>query len=189
MRVGFPNNRQQSHGRESRSPRFRQHHLHRAMKKINIQDVAEKYTSSPKGKFAKGVKDISVALGRKPDSLDLGQRWPFDVQLCRIPAGKCRCPFHLHTSQFEFYQVVAGTGSVRHNDGVTRVLPGDAFQFGPGEAHQLINDGEEDFVLWIVADNPLSEACYYPDSDKWLIEAPNGPILKSESVDYFEGEE
>ena len=159
------------------------------MKKINVRDIAESFSSSPKGRFARGVKDVSVALGRKPDSLDLRERQPFDVQICRIPPGKSRCPFHLHTSQFEFFQVLSGSGSIRHKDGLMSVVPGDAFQFAPGEPHQLINDGAEDFVLLIVADNPLSEACYYPDSNKWLIEAPDGPILKGIQVDYFEGEE
>ena len=159
------------------------------MKKINLKEVPESFSVSPKGRFARAVKDVSVALGRKPDSFDLRERQPFDVQLCRIPPGKSRCPYHQHTSQFEFFHVVSGTGAVRHKDGVTQVIPGDSFQFGAGEPHQLINDGVEDFVLLIVADNPLSEACYYPDSGKWLIEAPEGPILKSPPVDYFEGEE
>lgn len=144
---------------------------------------------SPKGRYARGNKDISVALGRKPDSSDLRERLPFDVQICRIPPGKRRCPYHVHTSQFEYFQVLSGNGTVRHKDGETKVGPGDAFQFAPGEPHQLGNDELEDFVVLIVADNPLSEACYYPDSDKWLIEAPDGPILKSPPVDYFVGEE
>jgi hypothetical protein len=62
------------------------------MKKINIRDVTESASASPKGKFARTNKDISIALGRKPDSTDLSERHPFDVQICRIPSGKSRCP-------------------------------------------------------------------------------------------------
>jgi len=156
---------------------------------VNICNIPESFAASPKGKYSRGVKDVSVALGRQPESFDLRQRQPFDVQICRIPAGKSRCPYHLHTSQFEFYHVLSGEGSVRHKDGVSKVKSGDAFQFAPGEPHQLTNHGIEDFVLCIVADNPLSEACYYPDSDKWLIEAPDGPILRSKPLGYFDGEE
>jgi mannose-6-phosphate isomerase-like protein (cupin superfamily) len=159
------------------------------MLKVNVRAIPESFSMSPKGRYARGNKDVSVALGRNPDSSDLRERLPFDVQICRIPAGKRRCPYHLHTSQFEYFQVLSGSGTVRHKRGETKVEPGDAFQFAPGEPHQLSNDGMEDFVVLIVADNPLSEACYYPDSDKWLIEAPGGPILKSPPVDYFEGEE
>lgn len=160
------------------------------MKIINVKDVPEDFSISPKGKFGRGVKDLSVALGRKPESTDLRERQPFDVQVCRIPAGKSRCPYHLHTSQFEYFQVLSGSGIVRHHGGTTKVGPGDAFQFGPNEPHQLSASETEEVVLLIVADNPLSEACYYPDSGKWAIEAPNGPIVKgAPEVEYFDGEE
>ena len=36
------------------------------------------------------------------------------------------------------------------------VNAGDAFFFGPGEAHQISNDGDEDFVYYVIADNPRS---------------------------------
>lgn len=159
------------------------------MKKIKVGDIPESFSVSPKGKFARGNKDISVALGRNPDSLNLSERHPFDVQICRIPPGKSRCPFHLHTSQWEFFHVISGEGAVRHKEGVTKLETGDAFLFAPGEPHQLINDSSADLVLYIIADNPVSEACYYPDSDKWMIEAPNGAILQSKLADYFDGEE
>jgi hypothetical protein len=41
------------------------------MRKINTNDLVEKTWSSPKGKFAGGGKEISEALGRKPQSTDL----------------------------------------------------------------------------------------------------------------------
>ncbi len=159
------------------------------MKKIHVPDLPESFSVSPKGKYARGLKDISVALGRNPDSTDLRERHPFDVQLCRIPAGKMRSPYHLHTAQYEYFQVLAGSGSVRHAGGTTPVVAGDAFFFEPGEAHQLIADGPEDFVLLVVADNPLSEGCYYPDSNKWLIAKNDEAIMRAPAIPYFDGEE
>ena len=35
------------------------------------------------------------------------------------------------------------------------------------EPHQIINDGIEELVFYIIADNPVGDSCYYPDSDKW----------------------
>ena len=160
-----------------------------AMKTINIAMVPESATTSPKGKFSRANKDISVALGRKPESSDLQERHPFDVQICRIPPGKSRCPYHSHTAQFEFFHVLAGSGSVRDKNGLTKVGVGDAFLFPPGEPHQLINDGTQDFVLCIVADNPLGDACHYPDSDKWLIEGRTEHIVSGKPLTYFDGEE
>lgn len=159
------------------------------MKKINVRDIPESAKASPKGKFSRGNRDISIALGRKPESSDLRERHPFDVQICCIPPGVSRCPYHSHTAQWEFYHVISGSGAVRDGKGLTKIEKDDAFLFEPGEAHQLINDSSGDLILYIVADNPVGEACYYPDSKKWLIDGLSGQILRSEPLDYFDGEE
>src|SRR5262245_66313808 len=139
------------------------------MHKINSKDIAEVAWSSPKGKFAGAGKEISEALGRKPLSTDLRERHPFDVEICRVPPGKVAYPYHSHSAQWEFYHVISGKGVMRHKDGKTTIEAGDAFIFEPGEPHQLINDSSEDLVLYIVADNPIGESVYYPDSKKWLV--------------------
>ncbi len=166
------------------------------MRKVNLKDVPEQERKSPKGKFHKFVKDISIALGREPDSLDLVKRHPFDLALVRIPKGKSFCPYHSHSAESEFYFVVAGRGSVRDKDGSTIVNAGDAFFFQPGEAHQLTNAGDEDFVYYVIADNPRSggstgDSCYYPDSGKWAVvkEGLEEVIVKGAEVDYHDGEE
>lgn len=156
---------------------------------INTGTLPEEFRASPKGRFARGNRDVSIALGRNPNSTDLRERHPFDVQICRIPAGKARCPFHFHTAQWEFFHVISGRGAVRHAEGTTEIGPGDAFLFRPGQPHQLRAADDADLVLYIVADNPVGEACYYPDSRKWAIEVEDGPILKEQTAEYFEGEE
>src|ERR1700691_6009203 len=118
------------------------------MKKINIHDIPQETKLSPKGKFGRSNRDVSVALGRKPESTDLNERQPFDVQICSIPPAVSRCPYHSHSAQWEFYHVLSGSGAVRHKDGVTPIGIGDAFLFAPGEPHQLINDGPEPLVLY-----------------------------------------
>src|ERR1700756_2477858 len=166
------------------------------MRKINLQEVPEQERKSPKGKFGRVVKNISVALGREPESLDLSKRHPFDLALVRIPKGKSLCPYHAHAAESEFYLVVSGRGNVRDKNGVTEVGPGDAFLFQPGEAHQLTNAGNEDFVYYVIADNPRSggttgDSCYYPDSGKWAVtrEGSEELIVKGTETDYFDGEE
>ena len=126
------------------------------MRKVNLKDVPEQEKKSPKGKFGRLTKNISVALGREPESLDLSKRHPFDVALVRIPKGKSLCPYHAHAAESELYLVVSGRGNVRDKDGITDVGPGDAFFFQPGEAHQLTNGGDVDFVYYVIADNPRS---------------------------------
>ena len=159
------------------------------MKKLNIRDLPEETWTSPKGNFGGAGKEISLALGHDPHSADPKNRHPFDVELCRIPAGKKPCPFHSHSAQWEFYHVLSGRGKLRHADGTTQIEPGDVFIFPPDEPHQLTNDGDDDLVVYIVADNPLGESCHYPDSKKWLVRSPARQLIHSEGLDYYDGEE
>ena len=159
------------------------------MLKINTKELPEESWTSPKGKFAGAGKEISEALGRKPFSTDLKERHPFDVEICRIPAGKAAYPYHSHSAQWEFYLVISGQGVVRHKEGTTAIETGDAFLFPPGEPHQLTNDSAADLVVYVVADNPIGESCYYPDSRKWLVRSTERRLIRSECVDYYDGEE
>ncbi|PZR59533.1 MAG: cupin [Candidatus Meridianibacter frigidus] len=159
------------------------------MRKVNTRDVPDLTWISPKGKFAGSGKQISEALGRKPASTDLKERHPFDVEILRIPPGKTPFPYHSHSAQWEFYHVISGSGTVRHQDGTTPIESGDAFIFEPDLPHHLINDGSEDLVVYVVADNPIGESCHYPDSGKWVVRSPERRLIRSEPLDYFDGEE
>ena len=166
------------------------------MRKVNINEIKQEAWQSPSGKYAVSFKGISEALGREPESLDLSKRHPFDLALVRIPKGKSLCPYHAHAAESELYLVVSGQGSVRDKNGITEVGPGDAFFFQPGEAHQLTNVGDEDFVYYVIADNPRSggatgDSCYYPDSGKWAVTKDGSEelIVKGTEADYFDGEE
>lgn len=159
------------------------------MRKVNTNEIPEESWVSPKGKFACAGREISEALGRKPQSTDLRERHPFDVEICRIPPGKSAYPYHSHSAQWEFYHVITGSGLVRHQDGTTPIRTGDAFLFEPGEPHQLTNDGSEDLVVYVVADNPIGESCHYPDSGKWLVRSPERRLIRSAPLDYYDGEE
>ncbi|PYJ10586.1 MAG: cupin [Verrucomicrobia bacterium] len=159
------------------------------MNKVNTKEMTELSWSSPKGKFVGAGKQVSEALGRKPTSTDLMERHPFDIEILRVPPGKAPYVYHSHSAQWEFYHVISGRGSVRHKDGTTPIEAGDAFIFKPGEPHQVTNDGSEDFVLYVVADNPIGESSYYPGSKKWIVRSPERAIIRSENLDYFDGEE
>ena len=138
------------------------------------------------------VQGISEALGRDPNSLDLAKRWPFDLEWTRVPPGKHNFPYHAHSAAWEMYLVISGNGSVRHKDGKTDVIAGDAFIFGPDEPHQITNSGKEDLIYYVIADNPIGESAYYPDSGKWKANktsAADRVVIKGPETDYFDGEE
>lgn len=159
------------------------------MRKVNTRDIPEDTWSSPKGKFAGAGKEISEALGRKPLSTDLKERHPFAVEILRIPPGKTPYPYHSHSAQWEFYHIIAGSGLVRHQDGQTEITEGDAFIFEPDQPHQLINNSGQDMLVYVVADNPIGESGYYPDSKKWLVRSPERRLMHGEKLEYYDGEE
>src|SRR5256714_15085683 len=96
------------------------------MRKVNLKDIPEQERKSPKGKFHRFMKNISVSLGREPESLDLMKRHPFDLALVRIPKGKFLCPYHSHAAESELYLVVSGRGTVRDKNGSTILGAGEA---------------------------------------------------------------
>ena len=160
------------------------------MRKVNAADVPELAWSSPNGTMAGYGKQISEALGRKPQSTDLLERHPFDVEILRIPPGKAPYPYHAHSAQWECYIVISGNGKARHEGGEVPLAGGDTVLFWPREPHQLINDGSEDLLLYVIADNPVGESTWYPDSGKVAVGMPerlNLPVSARE--DYFAREE
>jgi len=159
------------------------------MRKVNVNDIPEMSWSSPKGTFAGAGKEVSEELGRKPLSTDLKERHPFDLEILRIPPGKRPYPYHSHSAQWELYHVISGRGVVRDKDGTTEIEPGDAFLFKPDDPHDLTNNGSEDLVMYVIADNPIGESGYYPDSKKWIVRSPERRLVRSDALDYFDGEE
>lgn len=161
------------------------------MQKVNLSAITERERCSPTKKYRSFSREISVALGREDKSLDLDKRHPFDLTLARIPPGAAYCPYHAEGAQWELYLVVSGRGKVRDASGENEVAAGDSFLFKPGEAHQLSCVGEEDFTYYVIADNPVGDSCYYPDSGKWAVrkEGDEVKIVKGSETDYYDGEE
>ncbi|MEO5717398.1 MAG: hypothetical protein ABIR29_02375 [Chthoniobacterales bacterium] len=69
------------------------------MHKANAAWITELAWSSPKGKFGGAGKQVSEALGRKPQSTDLNERHPFHIEMFRILPGKALYLYHWHSAQ------------------------------------------------------------------------------------------
>ena len=157
------------------------------MKKTNIAKLKWKHWKSPKGTVDQYSKDISASLG------DVLRGWPkkghpFNLELARLPPGKAASVFHSHTTQWELYVIVSGTGVMRAGKTRHKVKAEDTMMLAPGDAHQLINTGKEDLVYYLIADNPPVDIFHYPDSDKWGFRPP-GKFFKMTEQPYYQGEE
>ncbi len=91
------------------------------MNKVNTNKLAQEESFSPGGKYDAIGKDVSIALGRDGDSMDLLKRHPFDVEISRIPPGKTNTLFYAHSAQWEFYHVIEGQGKVRDEGGALQL--------------------------------------------------------------------
>jgi uncharacterized cupin superfamily protein len=157
------------------------------VKKRNISSIKWSEYKSPGGKFHSFFRDVSGAIG------DVVNGWPreghpFNLEMGRVMPGKAVCPFHSHTTQWELYVILSGTGVTRTKGRRHKVKAGDVFMHPPGEAHQLINTGRRELFYYLIADNPPVDIFYYPDSDKWGMRPHRGSFRK-QPVEYHEGEE
>jgi len=50
-------------------------------------------------------------------------------------------------------------------------------------------ESAQDLVLYVIADNPIGESFYYPDSNKWGVRLPERRVFRGEALDYYDGEE
>jgi uncharacterized cupin superfamily protein len=116
-----------------------------------------------------------------------------------LPPGKRFCPLHSHAREEELFFVLDGEPSVRTLSGTLRCRKGDfvAFPVGESGTHQLLNERDAPATVLLLGRVEETEACYYPDSDKLLLdtEVPlaggrRSMLIKgSPDLDYFEGEQ
>ncbi|MBV8498273.1 MAG: cupin domain-containing protein [Candidatus Eremiobacteraeota bacterium] len=113
--------------------------------------------------------------------------------------GRRFCPLHSHAREEELFFVLEGQPSVRTLAGTIRCRKGDfiAFPVGASGTHQLVNESDAPATVMLLARSEDVEACYYPDSDKLLLDT-DVPIAEgvdsfivaaSPQLDYFHGED
>ena len=118
-------------------------------------------------------KGSNIDYGKPMNSKEAGH--PFEMCVATISAGMALCGYHSHMTQWEFYYVLSGSGYVRLKEGNVPITKGDAMMCPPVEAHQIVNDGDVNLVVQIIATNPLFDACFYPDSNTWGLAGPGAP--------------
>jgi mannose-6-phosphate isomerase-like protein (cupin superfamily) len=168
------------------------------MYRVNHNDLQWEESSSPKGKFKfsecgltwemnppewKAAQAAGSKNGPRSPLADL----PFDVAMVKVHPGAANFPFHSHRADWECYLVVSGTGTIRHGEERSALKPGDCVVCPPGEAHQIINDHDEDLVYYVIANNTPGDFWHYPDSGKWGI--PGVGYFRPTRLPYYDGEE
>ncbi len=61
--------------------------------------------------------------------------------------------YHLHDVSDEIIFILSGSCKVLHEGKEERLLPGDCSYCKKGQSHAVINDGEEDLIMFAVVTN------------------------------------
>lgn len=112
--------------------------------------------------------------------------------------GQRFCPLHAHAREEELFFVLDGNPSVRMLNGTIRCRKGDFIALPVGETgtHQLLNESDAPATVLLLARTDMPEICYYPDSDKVLVDTAT-PFIQGDAsrmvraspdLDYFDGE-
>ena len=137
-------------------------------------------------------RSIDAEVGFEIGAKGLGYR------VSTLLPGQRFCPLHGHASEEELFFVLDGNPSVRMLSGTIRCRKGDFIALPVGETgtHQLLNESDAPATVLLLARTEMPEICYYPDSDKVLVETAT-PFIQgdearivraSPSLDYFDGE-
>lgn len=91
----------------------------------------------------------------------------FGVNLTRLAPGAVSALRHAHSKQDEFVYVLEGEPTLCSDAGRIRLRPGlcAGFAAGSGDAHQLVNETDEDVLYLEVGDRTSGDAVIYPDDD------------------------
>ncbi len=155
-------------------------HAEMAASRINIDELLfESDPHDPKpydGEYA----EIGFLLGARR----LG------YAAARLRKGQVFCPLHWHTREEELFIVVSGTPSVRTPAGTWRLRPGDCMAFPTTEAgaHSLFNDTDGEAIVVLIANVDDGDVCYYPDSNKHVVEATGTLVRNEPQLNYFDRE-
>lgn len=108
----------------------------------------------------------------------------------RLAPGESYCPLHWHTREEELFIVWSGNPTLRTPLASRRLRPGDCVVFptDPGGAHRLSNETDAPCTVIMIANVDPGDVCFYPDSDKFVVEATGTLVRARPQLDYFEGE-
>ncbi len=146
---------------------------------VNLDDVPLHERSGP-GDYRCRDGEIGFLLGAER----LGSR------IAHLEPGTTFCPMHWHTAEEELFIVWAGEPTLQTPRGDVKLRRGDCVAFPCSErgAHKIRNDGKTMASIIMIANNNSTDACFYPQSNKVLVD-PVGLIVRSEpALSYYDGE-
>src|SRR5215469_1520316 len=172
------------HGADGAIGRYLESRRDVYVNRINIDEApAESFVeTSPNGtRFSGTEREIGLYIGARK----LGYR------VTTMEPGSRYCPMHMHTREEEMFLVWEGTATIRTPRGDIVCRRGDFISFPVGErgTHQLANTSDAPCTVLLLGWADPDEVCYYPDSDKVMIDALGPIIVRAKpTLEYLDGE-
>jgi uncharacterized cupin superfamily protein len=163
-------------------------HIHR----INVDELEFRNKRDERDSQPEPFGCLDAEVGFVIGARRLGYR------VSTLQPGQRFCPLHSHAREEEMFFVLDGEPSVRALSENVRCRKGDFIALPVGESgtHQLLNESDAPATVLLLSRTEAAEACYYPDSDKLLVDFET-PIIDerdtiivraSPTLEYFDGE-
>lgn len=128
----------------------------------------------------KDAQRVNKSLG------DLTGLTGFGIHLIEVPPGKESTEYHMHYFEDECTYVLSGTGTVIIGDVETQVSAGDFIAYPKGgEAHTMINSGEDVLRCLVVGERLAHDVGDYPNKGKRIFRNQGMPwnLVDLDSID------
>jgi uncharacterized cupin superfamily protein len=147
---------------------------------VNIADLHWKSFPGDPEPFTAEMAEIGLLLGAQRLGVAAG----------RLAPGQSYCPLHWHTREEELFIVWDGHPTLRTPAATRRLNPGDCIVFAtePRGAHRLSNETNLPCTVVMIASLDQGDACFYPDSNKLVVEATGTLVRAQPQLDYYDGE-
>jgi uncharacterized cupin superfamily protein len=151
-----------------------------AINRINVLDELQLHRDEAPAPFSAEWSEVGRYIG--------AERLGYGVM--RLSRGESFCPYHWHTREEELFVVLAGAPTLRTPTATFDLRAGDCVAFVTGErgSHRIWNDGDDPAIVLAIANTDAGDACYYPDSRKFVVEATGTLVREVPQLDYFDGE-
>ena len=143
----------------------------------NVNETDIEWDEYDRGENAFRRKELAAAT----DAEQLG------CSLYELDPGKRSWPYHYHTANEEAIYVLAGTGTLRGEDGEHDLTAGEFVALPADESggHQIVNDGEEVLRYLMVSTMDEPDVTIYPEMEKFGVYVGSPPGGREERT--FEG--
>jgi len=128
--------------------------------------------------FGGNIRARMADIGRRVGSQSIG------LTIQTVAPGCRSSRRHRHLFQEEILIVVAGEGTLLHDDERIPAAPGDCFCYRPDdpEFHSFENTGTSDLVIWAFGNRFVHEICLYPDEGVAFVEGLGAEVPLASAV-------